>query len=91
MCIQEGALKQVLSSYGSRTGMVRVRGLLDRDEERWVRGTGGVCRSRGDRGVEPFGYQYLDTGDSWEGSFNDPTYLPWSAKFKIPPVNLAPG
>ena len=33
--------------------MVRVRGLLDRDEERRVRGTGGVCRSRGDRGGEP--------------------------------------
>ena len=35
------------------TGMDRVRGLLDRDEERRVRGTGGVCRSRGDRGEEP--------------------------------------
>ena len=44
--------------------MDRVRGLLDRDEERWVRGTGGVCRSRGDRGVEPSGYLYLDTRGS---------------------------
>ena len=33
--------------------MVRVRGPLGRVEERRVRGTGGVCRSRGDRGGEP--------------------------------------
>ena len=49
------------------TGMDRVRGLLDRDEERRVRGTGGVCRSRGDRGVEPFQpvwISILDTGET---------------------------
>ena len=37
----------------------RVRGLVTRVEERRVRGTGGVCRSRGDRGVEPSGIDIL--------------------------------
>ena len=46
-------LKPVLSSYGSYSCMFRVRGLVTRVEERRVRGTGGVCRSRGDRGGEP--------------------------------------
>ena len=43
--------------------MVRVRGLLDRDEERRVRGTGGVCRSRGDCGVGSRQYPFLDIRD----------------------------
>ena len=38
----------------TRVGTVCVV-LCSGDEERRVRGTGGVCRCRGDRGVEPSG------------------------------------
>ena len=42
----------------TRVGTVCVV-LCSGDEERRVRGTGGVCRSRGDRGGEPVGINIL--------------------------------
>ena len=44
----------------TRVGTVRVCVVLcSGDEERRVRGTGGVCRCGGDRGVEPVGINIL--------------------------------